>query len=259
MNGEKKVAVVTGAGQGIGEACALSLATQGFDVAVTDISIESAELTANKIAEFGCYAVPIDVADSDSVRRGIEAIWNWRQRIDVLVNNAGTVLQKLMEDLSDAEWHRVLQTNLTGAFYMAREAIPMIRRGGSGGRIINISSVISTVPRPLNGPYASSKGGMNAFTRALALEVAKDQITVNAVAPGHIWTPLTQPMFTDAVRRAFEARIPLGAIGHPEWVADAVAFLASDKARYVTGQVLFVDGGYNINGNLPGVEFGDNV
>lgn len=251
-----KVAVVTGAGSGIGRACAMALGRQGFVVAVTDIDKNAAQETVDAMQNMSARAFMIDVSRSNSVNQGVKEIWNWQQRIDVLVNNAGIVFQKMMVDLTDEEWHRVLQTNLTGAFYMAREVIPHVRSGGSGGRIINISSVISTVPRPLNGPYASSKGGINAFTRALALEVAADGITVNAVAPGHILTPLTEPMFTKEVTRAFEERIPLGQVGRPEWVGDVVSFLASDEARYVTGQVVFVDGGYNINGDLSGLEFG---
>lgn len=253
----QKVAVVSGGGSGIGQACVMTLVNDGFKVAVVDVDIDAAKRTVASLNSNEAQAFSIDISNSSSVSEGFKEIWGWHERIDVLVNNAGIVFQKMIVELSDEEWGHVIQTNLTGAFYMARAAIPLIKSGGCGGRIINISSVISTVPRPLNGPYASSKGGLNAFTRALALEVARDEITVNAVAPGHILTPLTVPMFTESVTRAFEERIPLGKVGRPEWVSDVVAFLASDRSRYVTGQLLFVDGGYNINGDLPGLEFGN--
>lgn len=255
-----RVAVVTGAGSGIGSTIARTLAREGARVVVGDLNLAAAEEVAREIERTGrdARARSVDVAHSASVDALAETAAEWAGRLDIWVNNAGVVLQKLVVDTSDVEWARVLEVNLYGPFYGSRAAARTMLRQGTGGRIIGISSIMARQTRPLNGAYTAAKAGLEGLTRALALELAPHAITVNAVAPGHVDTPLTRPMFTPNVRRAFEERIPLGRVGEPEWIADAVLFLASDDARYVTGQVLLVDGGYAINGDLPGLEFGPN-
>lgn len=268
-----RVALVTGAGSGIGRAIARELARHGARVGVADIDPAKAGETVAGIQAAGGVAVAIDmdVADSARVKSAFDAVEEQLGPVHILVNNAGIVLQALVVDVSDADWSRILGVNLTGVFFASREfARRAIARHagaanhgaaalpGSGGRIINISSVLASKARPLNGPYCASKAGINGFTRALALELAPYGITVNAIEPGHIRTPLTKDMFTPEVTRAFIQRIPLGVLGEPEWIASVVAFLASDAACYITGQVLTVDGGFNMSGDLPGVTFGPN-
>jgi NAD(P)-dependent dehydrogenase (short-subunit alcohol dehydrogenase family) len=260
MSLDGKVAIVTGAGSGIGESIARGLASRGARVVVTDIDPTGARRTADQIrrADGQAEISQTDVGDSAQVSAMVDRAISTFGGLDILVNNAGIVLQRMVVDTSDDEWLRVLRVDLFGPFYAARAAARRMITAGRGGHIVNISSIMARQTRPLNGAYTAAKAGLEGFSRALALELAPHGITVNCVAPGHIATPLTQPMFTPDVKRAFEARIPLGTIGQPEWVADVVAYLASDEARYVTGQVVLVDGGYMINGDLPGVAFGPN-
>ncbi|MHB8619843.1 MAG: SDR family NAD(P)-dependent oxidoreductase [Chloroflexota bacterium] len=260
MSVEGRTAIVTGAGSGIGQAIALALAGRGARVIVADVNEAAAGETLREIERRGQVAMVsrVDVGDSRAVASMVEAALSRFGSLDVLVNNAGVVSQRLIVDTPDDDWERVLRVDLFGPFYCSREAARAMIGQGRGGRIVNISSIMAQQTRPLNGAYTAAKAGLEGFSRALALELAPHRITVNCVAPGHIDTPLTAPMFTPTVRKAFEARIPLGTIGQAAAVADTVAFLASDDARYITGETLLVDGGYKINGDLPGVAFGPN-
>lgn len=253
------VALVTGGGSGIGEAIAHHLAGEGYRVAIVDVALESAERVAASLRGAGRLALAVqgDISRSSDVHAAVERVERELGPVRHLVNNAGVVVQRMAVDLTDEEWARVVGVDLTGAFYMSREVARRLLARGEQGAIVNISSVLARVARPLNSAYCASKAGVEGLTRALALEFAP-RIRVNAVSPGHILTTLTRPMFTPPITAAFNARIPLGELGQPPWIASVVAFLLSEAARYITGQVVEVDGGYNINGNLPGLEFGPN-
>ncbi|HEX5070947.1 MAG TPA: 3-oxoacyl-ACP reductase FabG [Vicinamibacterales bacterium] len=237
-----RVALVTGASRGIGRAIALGLAGAGATV-VAAARGANAEATAAAIRESGgaAEAIALDVTDAAAIDAAIKDIVARLGRIDVLVNNAGITRDTLMLRMKREDWDAVLQTNLTAAFACAQAVLkPMIRQ--RSGRIINITSVVGQSGNAGQANYAASKAGLIGFTKALALEVASRNITVNAVAPGLIDTDMTRAIAGGA-HEEWAAKIPLARLGTPEDVASAVRFLASDEASYITGHVLAVNGG----------------
>lgn len=244
MELEGKVALVTGASRGIGRAVALELARAGAEVAVNYAASEGpAQEVVREIEALGrrALAVKFDVADHEAVARGVKEVEEAFGRIDILVNNAGITRDGVCMRLKEEDWERVLSVNLKGAFLVTRAALPgMLKR--RWGRIVNISSVVAFSGNPGQTNYAASKAGLVGFSRSLALEVASRGITVNVVAPGFIETDMTAAL-PEKAREALLSRVPLGRPGTPEEVAYAVVFLASEKAAYITGTVLHVNGG----------------
>jgi 3-oxoacyl-[acyl-carrier protein] reductase len=237
---QDRVALVTGAGRGIGHAIALRLAREGARVACVSRTEANAEKTAQEIGE-SAKAYAVDVADHAAVQKAGEQILANFERVDILVNNAGVTRDTLAMRMSVEDWDVVLNTNLKGAFNFTQAMLRSMVRQRSG-RIINISSVVGIIGNAGQANYVASKAGLIGFTKSIAREVASRGITVNAVAPGLIETDMTT-VLSDEIRKNIMSKIPLGSLGQPDDIASAVAFLASAEARYVTGQVLCVDGG----------------
>jgi 3-oxoacyl-[acyl-carrier protein] reductase len=244
MRFENQVAIVTGAGRGIGQATALRLANEGARVACVSRTEANAKNIANQINAIRADAgrpYTVDVADHAAVHKIGAQILDDFGRADILINNAGVTRDVLAMRMSLEDWDSVVNTNLRGAFSFAQAFIRgMIKQ--RSGRIINITSVIGLMGNAGQTNYAASKAGLIGFTKSLARELASRNITVNAVAPGFITTDMTAGL-SDEVKNSIRSKIPLGKTGTPEDIANAVAFLASSEAGYITGQVLCVDGG----------------
>ena len=238
-----RVAFVTGASQGIGRACALKLAAAGAAVAVAARNQEKLDELVKEIAGGGgkAAAFALDVTDEEQIKSAVKAAIAQLGKIDILVNNAGITRDQLLLRLKRSDWDAVLQTNLTSA-YLCSQAVasPMLKQ--RWGRIINITSVFGQMGQAGQANYAASKAGLIGLTMAIARELGSRNITCNAVAPGFIETPMTDVLGAEFKENAAK-QIPLGRVGAPADVANAVAFLASDEASYITGHVLSVNGG----------------
>jgi 3-oxoacyl-[acyl-carrier protein] reductase len=238
-----QIAVVTGAGRGIGRAIALKFAFEGADVVVVSRTAENSEKVAEEVRALGrkAWALAVDVADSAAVAAAAEKILAETGKVDILVNNAGVTRDGLLMRMSDADWDTVLDTNLKGAFLVTKAFVRAFIKQRSG-RIINITSVIGLIGNAGQCNYAASKAGLIGFTQSAARELASRGITVNAIAPGFIETDMTAELKPE-MREAVLKQIPLGGFGQAEDIAGAALYLAGPAGRYVTGQVLTVDGG----------------
>ena len=238
-----KVALVTGAAQGIGRAIALLLAQKGADIVVSDINLEKAEEMAKEIEALGrkAMAIKVDVANTNDVERMVEAILERFGQIDILVNNAGIARDKLILRMTEEDWDSVLNVNLKGTFNCTKAVIKHMSKQRKG-KIVNIASVVGEMGNVGQANYSASKAGVIGFTKTIAREFAQRGINVNAIAPGYIETPMTEAL-TEKVKEELRRMIPMERLGRPEDVAQAVLFLVSEASSYITGQVLNVNGG----------------
>ena len=238
-----RVALVTGAAQGIGKAISLLLAQHGADIVVSDVNLEKATETAREIEAMGrkAMAVRVDVSKLQDVDQMVDAILKQLGKIDILVNNAGITRDKLILRMSEEDWDAVLNVNLKGTFICTRAVVRHMAKQRYG-KIVSIASVTGEMGNAGQVNYAASKAGVIGLTKTVAREFAQRGINVNAIAPGYIQTPMTD-VLAEKVKEDLKRLIPMDRLGRPEDVAEAVLFLVSDRSSYITGQVLNVNGG----------------
>ncbi len=241
------LALVTGASKGIGRACALELAKEGYDIIVhCGRDLEGAEETAKAVKALGrkAHMFVMDLSDPKNVKNFAQGVMEHVGLPDVLVNNAGVCEPALVQDISDESWDRVLGVNLRAVFVICREMVPAMVERGSGS-IVNVASIWGRTGSAMESSYCASKGGLVMFSKSLAQELGPSGIRVNCVSPGCIDTAMNEG-YTKEERKELEERTPLGRFGRPEEIGKAVAFLASEKASFITGADLLVDGGFSI-------------
>lgn len=241
-----KTAIVTGAAQGIGRAIAEALAHAGADVAVADLDPGRSQDTVTAITKMGRRAlnIKVNVADWNDAKAMVDQVVKEWGKVDILVNNAGITRDGLLLRMKEEDWNLVLQVNLNGTFNCTKAALQPMSKQRSG-RIVNIASIVGAIGNAGQANYAASKAAVIGFTKSVAREYASRAVTVNAVAPGFIDTAMTQQLSAD-VKETLSKQIPLGRLGQPSDVAEAVKFLASDEAGYITGHVLHVNGGMHM-------------
>ncbi len=244
LNG--KIAIVTGASRGLGRSMALGLAEAGADLAIVSRGLPDLEKVAEEIRSLGRRALPIsaDMSNLEDIPKMVDSVLNEFGKIDILVNNAGTTIRMTAEDFTEEAWDKVIALNLKGAFFCA-QAVGKVMIKQRYGKIINIASLLSAIGVPNAVAYGAAKGGISQMTKCMAVEWAKYNINVNAIGPGYFRTPLTKPLQDDPVRSSqILSRIPMQRWGEPDDLKGVVVFLASEASNYVTGQTIYVDGGW---------------
>ncbi len=255
MRLQGKAAIVTGAGSGIGEATAKRFAAEGARVVVSDVDGARAKATADAIARSGgaATAIAADVSRSADVQTLVENAYAAYGRIDILMNNAGIFTATPFLEITEAEWDRVIDTNVKGMFLVGQAVARRMAQDGKGGCIVNMSSINAVLAIPTAVPYSVSKGGVKQLTGAMAIALAPHRIRVNAIGPGTVVTGMTREMVANPdTLRAILSRTPLGRLCQPEEIANIALFLASDEASYITGATIYADGGrLPLNGVVP--------
>jgi len=253
-----KIAIVTGAGAGIGYAVASEFAKEGAKVVIAELRPEKGIKAAREIqqdtgAEVLC--IPTDVSSEKDVLNMMTKTIERFGRIDILVNNAAKILQRPVVEMTTEEYESVMRNNVTSVVMCCREVAKQLIKQGEGGKIVNFSSIHAMISEPNCSAYTAAKGAIEAFSRTLATELAMHKINVNCIEPGATYSELTRPMYTQPVIEALFKRVPMKEIAQPEWIARGVVFLASDDSRYMTGEVLVMDGGYRMDGSLPDASY----
>jgi len=251
---EGKVAIVTGGGAGIGKAVASEFAKEGAKVVIAELRPEKGSETAEQIKKetnAEVISVATDVRKEKDILNVVAQTVKQFGRIDILVNNAAKILQKPVIEMTTDEFEELMRNNCTSVVICCREVAKQMIKQKSGGKIVNFSSIHAMISEPSCSAYTAAKGAIEAFSRTLATELAPHKINVNCIEPGATYSELTTPMYTKPVVDALFKRVPMKEIAQPEWIARGVVFLASDDSRYMTGEVLVMDGGYRMDGSLP--------
>lgn len=251
---EGKIAIVTGAGAGIGHAVASEFAKEGARVVIAELRPEKGKKAAREISQatgVEVICIPTDVSVEKDVLNMVAKTVEKFGRIDILVNNAAKILQRPVVEMTTEEYESIMRNNATSVIMSCREVAKQMIKQGGRGKIVNFSSIHAMISEPNCSAYTAAKGAIEAFSRTLATELAHHKINVNCIEPGATYSELTTPMYTKPVITALYKRVPMKEIAKPEWIARGVVFLVSDDSRYMTGEVLVMDGGYRMNGSLP--------